>query len=314
MKAIHKTLLLISFAGAVLAGTAANARAQLLIKNDDRPCKLSIDGKEVATIQASGVYSASVRPGEHLLEAVSLDGFYTIELTLKTTNAQQIIKLTLRPDRRRLVRGAYEGKLVVSLSEREYLWSDASCYKLDHDIGEIPGGTFLRVIDAGILKCPSSDYGGVKVEYKGHVGWISELSLAFSSATPEARKSLQADVDRQQLPLRIWAGHWEGEGSDKRYVEDSTTYTTIEVKLTIDIDEDGGCEAVSERTYMFYFHGGPPDPPEVSTRSGKCKITDERGLHILLSDFDDVTYKSNRNAEVMYHEGLRYIKINLAQR
>src|SRR5205823_2377232 len=117
-----------------------------------------------------------------------------------------------------------------------------------------------------------------------------------------------------QSVIRRWAGHWEGEASVKKYVDDGPTYTTEKVGLTIDVDDDGGCEAVSTWSSTFHYRGGPGDPPVVITRHGKCTITDQRKLHISLGEFDDVIYTSSRNAVVRFACLGVFITINLVQR
>jgi hypothetical protein len=329
MRAIRRTALVITFTAAVfLTSAATDARAQLLIKNDERPCKLSIDGEEVATMKANGVYRANVGMGEHLLEAVSLDGYYKTEQTIKVGNSQQqVIKLSLTPDYEKLIRAAYEGKFIVTLKEEKYLWSDTGCYELDFALGEVPRGTILRIIAPQRLLCTGKGNGGAKVEYKGHVGWMFELYLNFTMPSSEVGEALkaearrqqaeqQAEADRQQATIRRWAGHWEAEGSVKEYVEDGPTYTTYKVSLTIDVDDNGGCEAVSILSSTFYFRGGPGDPPQIlSTRHGKCTITDQRKLDISLGEFvDDVSYTSGGNAVVTYSGVGGHMTINLVKR
>lgn len=329
MRAIRRTALVITLTAAVfLTSAATDARAQLLIKNDEHPCKLSIDGEEVATIKANGVYRANIGSGEHLLEAVSLDGYYKTEQTVKVGNPQQqVIKLSLTPDYEKLIRAAYEGKFIVTMANEGSLWSDTGCYNLDHDLGHIPSGVILRIIAPQRLVCSGKGFGGAKVEYKGHVGWMFELYLNFTMPSSEAGEALkaearrqqaeqQAEADRQQATIRRWAGHWEGEGSDKHYVDDGRTYTTYKVSLTIDVDDDGGCEAVSTLSSTFYFRGGPGDPPQIlSTRHGNCKITDQRKLHISLGEFvDDVSYTSGGNAVVTYSGVGGHMTINLVHR
>jgi hypothetical protein len=136
-----------------------------------------------------------------------------------------------------------------------------------------------------------------------------------ATAKQAAAQAQQAEADRQQATIRRWVGRWEGEGSVKQYVEDGPTYTIDKIDLTVEVDNDGGCEAVSKWTYTFHFRGGPSDPPVTNTRRGKCTIRDQRKLHISLGEFiDDVTLTSSGRAVVTYHSIGRHMTINLVQR
>jgi len=264
MRAIRKTALGIIFAAvAFLTVAATDARAQLLIKNDERPCKLSIDGGEVTTIQASGVYRANVGTGEHLLEAVSLDGFYKTEQTVKVGNSQQVIKLNLAPDYEKLIRAAYEGKFIVSLKDKSYLWSDTGCYELDFALGEVPTGRILRIIAPQRLTCGYKTYGGAKVEYNGHVGWMCEVHLNFTLVSSDGAEALKAEANRQQAEqqaeaerrqslINTWEGYWFGEYEHverDQFGAADATYESFEITIT----HDGKCTL--DRKFGVYSGG-----------------------------------------------------------
>jgi hypothetical protein len=250
MRAIRKTAFMIMFSTvAFLTSAATDARAQLLIKNDERSCKLSIDGEEIATMKANGVYRANIGIGEHLLEAVSLDGYYKTEQTVKVENSQQqVVKLSLTPDYEKLIRAAYEGKFIVTMAKEGSLWSDTGCYNLDHDLGDIPSGAIVKIINPQRLTCTLKDLGGARIEYKGHVGWMFELYLNFTTSSSEAGETLkaeasrqkseqQAEADRRQSLINKWGGYWSGE---YEHVEGDNLWVTYEL-LAITITDDGKC-------------------------------------------------------------------------
>src|SRR5262245_54689312 len=178
MKPTHKMAFTFTFLVLLFATAGAiDAMAQLLIKADENSCKLSIDGEAVATIKANGVYKANVGTGEHLLEAVSLDGYRKVELTVKIENSEQkVIKLQLTPNYEKIAKDAYEGRLTVSMIETKPLYKE--CSSSGSNYGDIPAGTRINIASSQIFSCGGSR-NSFKVAYNGFVGYIFIHQVEF---------------------------------------------------------------------------------------------------------------------------------------
>jgi len=302
----------------------------------DMDCAVTVDGVNVGTISQDAGKTVQVDLGEHAIVVQAGKLRWESNITVDKPG-QRLVKTQLRVAK---VAEQWQGKWFTQLyyqkPGRSYFESyqievsGLSC-RIKHERGH-------GAADDSQNRNTSTDWYSCQFEEDGTLtnGSVratiagTQRNLEFktiwtdqtytmpltdeATARQAAAKAQQAEADRQQATIRRWAGHWEGEASDKRYVGDDGTYTTTKVSLTIDVDDDGGCAAVSTWSYTFHFRGGPGDPPTVNTRYGKCTITDQRKLYISLGEYDDVIYTSSGNAVVTYSSLGDHMTINLARR
>ncbi len=307
----------------------------------DMDCAVTVDGVNVGTISQDAGKTVQVDLGEHAVVAQTGKLRWESNITVDKPG-QRLIKTQLRVAK---MAEPWQGKWFTQLYYQESKTSGLHAYYFESYQIEVRGVTCrmehrdgFDVTDGSPNYKMSTDWSDCRFEEDGALTngrvratiagtqrnlefktiWTDKIYTMPLTDEATARQAVanaqQAEADRQQATIRRWAGHWEGEASDKQYVGDNGTYTTTKVSLTIDVDDDGGCAAVSTWSDTFHFRGGPGDPPAVNTRYGKCTITDQRKLHISLGEFDDVIYTSSGNAVVRYSSLGVSMTINLVRR
>ncbi|MEJ7615883.1 MAG: hypothetical protein WKF30_02655 [Pyrinomonadaceae bacterium] len=185
MKA-HKMFITAAFTTLLFLNVGTiKADGQLLIKANEGACKLSIDGSEVATIKADGVYKATVGRGEHLLEAVSLSGYFkwaqTVEVTSDDQKVIHISKMNLAVEEDVAVKAAFEGKIFAKVEtysyNRAYLLF-SNCEMADPSV---PYAEQVKFVNPKIFRVCKKPHDGplVVIEFRGANYYIPLRQLKF---------------------------------------------------------------------------------------------------------------------------------------
>lgn len=298
----------------------------------DMNCTVAVDGEKVGTIAQDAGKTVEVALGEHMVVAQS--GQLKWQTTLTVDKAGQRL---IQTDLQSVLRAqAWQGDWYAEVyynqpppaaglptsyyfESFEIKVSGQSC-AIDHASGFViaaaPPNSYPATHNYSACRVDndrSLTDNIVKATLEG-----TDRTLAFNSiwtrqqcslpltdpasakqASAKARADAQnaADQAKREIISR-WQGEWSGEISHDNYVENSTSYATNRVALTIQVQSDGSCSVIEEWSNTFHYHGGDDDNPTESTNTYQCNVVDGQKLHLDNGNFSDVSYTYPGNAVV----------------